>query len=190
MADALNLIHLAHRSDRLATLEKELQQQGITDFKIWDAVFIRAIPIYAILQSHKMIVAHAKQMKLSRVMIAEDDIKFLGLGAWQHYLGNIPFDYDLYLGGIFSGNVKDDGTVEDFSGMTLYTVHERFYDTFLALSKIDNIDRQLARKGRYVVCNPVVVSQWGGYSDNKLGVTADYDHLIRGLGLKIFNDAR
>ena len=34
----------------------------------------------------------------------------------------------------------------------------------------------------------IVVSQFGGYSDNKLGVTEDYDHLIKNLGLKMFNE--
>jgi len=188
MPDTLHVINLKHRVDRLSSFQKEAQHQAIIDFKIWEGVFIRAIPIYAILQSHKMIVADAKQKGLPRVVIAEDDIKFLGLGAWEYYLKNIPDDYDLYLGGVFSGIVKEDNTIEDFSGMTLYTVHERFYDTFLALNKIDNIDRQLARKGKYVVCNPIVVSQWGGFSDNKLGVTEEYDSLIRSMGLKMFNE--
>lgn len=188
MAEILHLLNLPHRTDRLEVFKKEASQQAIIDFKVWEAVFIRAIPIYGILQSHKMIVAYAKQEKLPRITIAEDDIKFFGPGAWQYYLNHIPLDYDLYLGGIFGGNVQEDRTVEDFSGMTLYTVHERFYDTFLALSKIDNIDRQLARKGKYVVCDPIVVSQWGGYSDNKLGTVADYDHLIRDLGLKMWGE--
>lgn len=34
----LNIIHLAHRKDRLALLNNELHVQGITDYRIWEGI--------------------------------------------------------------------------------------------------------------------------------------------------------
>ena len=67
--------------------------------------------------------------------------------------------------------------------MTLYIVNERFYDTFLGLNEWNNLDRELAFKGRYVVCNPFVVTQHGGYSDNKKYARESYDEYLQGRKL-------
>jgi hypothetical protein len=107
----------------------------------------------------------------------------LAPGAWQYFLDHKPADFDLYLGGVFHGNIKEDGSVDDFVGLTLYIVNERFYDTFLLLNEMNNIDRELAHKGRYIVCDKMVCSQWGGWSGNKLQFVEDYDHYLEGRTL-------
>src|SRR5574338_29290 len=118
------------------------------------------------------------------VLIAEDDFKLLGAGAYQYFLNNVPDDYDIYLGGIMDGSIDENNIVTDFfCGLTLYMVHERFYDKFLSIHKFGNLDRLLAGMGKFVVCNPMVVSQHGGYSDNKKQIVQSYDQKLIGRNL-------
>ena len=87
-------------------------------------------------------------------------------------------DYDLYLGGIYYGKISEDNTVSDFAGAMLYMIHEKFYETFLTVSEEKDIDRSLANKGKYIVCNSFVAIQHNGYSDNKKKV--NYDSYLKG----------
>lgn len=73
----------------------------------------------------------------------------------------------MYLGGIYYGRIKDDNSVSDFAGTMLYKIHQKFYDTFLSINEEIDIDRALAGKGRFIVCNPFVAIQHEGFSDNK-----------------------
>jgi hypothetical protein len=87
-------------------------------------------------------------------------------GALDYYLKSEPQDYDLYLGGISYGKLNNDNIVEEFTGTDLYKIRQRFYNTLLSLSGEVDIDRALARKGKYYVCNPMVAIQRNGFSDN------------------------
>lgn len=118
--------------------------------------------------AHKQIVKFAKDSQLKEICIGEDDMKFLGKGAFEYYISNKQTDYDLYLGNIFSGTLREDNTVENFAGLTLYFIHERFYDTFLSTDELQHLDRAMeGHRGKYVVCNPMVTTQQEGFSDNK-----------------------
>jgi hypothetical protein len=99
-------------------------------------------------------------------MIGEDDLKFSSPGAWKYFLEKKPKDFDIYLGGIFLGQPDENNIVKEFTGMTLYCIHSRFYDTFLNTPEDEHIDRALGNLGKYVVCNPFVVTQWDGWSSN------------------------
>lgn len=104
------------------------------------------------------------------VTIAEDDAVFTSPNAWRYYNGNIPEDYDLYLGGIYAGRLNENRIVDGYSGHTLITVHERFYDFFLSVDDNNHLDRALGlfcAEKKYFVCLPFVVRQLGGYSENK-----------------------
>lgn len=90
---------------------------------------------------------YAKHEHLKEVLIAEDDIHFSATGALNFYLKNRPIDYDIYLGGITWRKIKEDNTVNDFSGTVLYMVNENFYDILLALPEVKDFDRALAGKG-------------------------------------------
>lgn len=163
----IHCIHDPARKDRFDLLQKEIETQGLT-VQYWPAIKDPLRRVFVgISQAHKQIIRYAKEQKLPRICVAEDDLFFFAPGAWEYYLNNIPDDYDLYLGNVFHG-LEPDGTATDFCGMTLYFCHERFYDTFLGLTEMNHIDRALAGKGRYVVCDPMVSSQQAGYSDNKL----------------------
>jgi hypothetical protein len=68
--------------------------------------------------------------------------------------------------------------VKAFTGMTLYIVHERFYDTFLSVNPKEHIDHALAGLGRYIVCHPFVATQHNGLSGNT-GRIEQYEDLTR-----------
>lgn len=181
----LNIIHLPHRTDRMETLQTELAGQEISDFRIWNGIIERNFPRRGISKAHKQIVFHAKKNKLPHVLICEDDICFSGKGAFDYYLSKIPEIFDIYLGGVYYGDVNDANLVDDFSGLTLYLVHAGFYDTFLSLPEHLNIDRALKGHGLYVVCDPFVVRQHNGYSDNTRQ-RVNYDHWL--VNRKFYED--
>ncbi|HRN91896.1 MAG TPA: hypothetical protein PLE75_02765 [Ferruginibacter sp.] len=178
----LNIIHLSKREDRLALLKDQLIIQGISDYKLWEGIVDKSNPAKGISKAHKQIVAWAKKEKLKSIVIAEDDVKFTAKGAYNYFIKNKPTQYDLYLGGIYYGKIKEDHTVSDFAGMMLYIIHERFYDVFLSVHEESDIDRSLANKGTFVVCNPFVAIQHEGYSDNKKAFV-NYDICLKGRKL-------
>lgn len=178
----LNIIHLTHRKDRLINLIKELDNQLITEYLIWDGILDLENPSRGISKAHKQIVQMAKKNNLPFVLIAEDDIKFTAKGAFNYFLQSEPKDYDLYLGGIYYGNIKPDNSAEDFSGLTLYMIQSKFYDTFLSIPENLPLDRGLSKKGFYLVCNPFIAIQYDGYSDNKKSYQ-NYDMYLKGRNL-------
>lgn len=178
----LNIIHLEIRIDRRIALDIELQKQEISAFRIWDGIINEANPRTGISKAHKQIISKAKESGLHSVLIAEDDIKFTAKGAFEYFLNNIPADFDLYLGGITHGKINSEKVVNDFSGLTLYLIHNRFYNTFLDTAEDLNIDRALAGKGKYVVCDPFVAIQHNGYSDN-MQIHCEYDLCYKGRKL-------
>lgn len=178
----INIIHLKKRIDRLELLQNELKLQNITDLKIWEGIANQETTIKNISLAHKQIVQYAKAIKLPSILIAEDDIKFTDIGAFDFYLKNIPNDFDLYLGGIIWGHTENDNSVKDFSGTMLYMIHERFYDTFLSVDEHYHIDRGLKNKGRFIVCNPMIAVQHNGFSDNSKRKMI-YDVYLKGRDL-------
>lgn len=173
----VHIIHLPHRLDRWITLEKELYHQNITDIKIWHGIVDANIVAKGISQAHKQIVRYAQDQKLPEVLIAEDDLKFTSKGAYDFFISNKPSDYDLYLASIYFGVVKNDNSVDDFSGLTFYMVNERFYQRFLSAPEYDNLDRSLRGTGKFIVCDPFTVIQYDGFSDNLKENTNYYCYL-------------
>lgn len=160
----LNII-IGNRAERIPRLMNELQTQHIENYKLWDGIFLPSIK-ESINAAFKQIVRYAKLAEFGEVIIAEDDVKFSRPGAWQYYLSQKPVDYDLYLGGIFIGELDEKNEVKDFTGMTLITINSRFYDTFLNTPNDEHIDRALNGLGRFIVCSPFVVTQYDGVSSN------------------------
>jgi len=179
----LNIIH-GKQSKRLPILYKELSEQEITDFEIWQGVHDSNSVVRSINLSHKQIVQNAKDLGLQKVCIAEDDIMFLHPQGYQYFLENEPQTYDMYLGGIYLGDIRKDYTVEYFTGMHLYIIHELFYDTFLSLPEHEHIDRALSGLGLYKVCNKFVAMQHNGVSSNT-GKHEVYDKFLNNR--QVFN---
>lgn len=180
-----NILHREERTDRIPRLMQELESQNITDYRFWDGIHDRRSVEAGVNQAHKQIVRWAKEIGLSKVLIFEDDIKFCDEGAFKYYLQNEPLDYDLYMGGIFLGQIKD-GIAERFTAMHCYMVHERFYDTFLSTPNDIHIDHSLAGLGKYVVCEPFIAIQYNGHSDNAGGYR-NYDVIFENR--KLFKKA-
>jgi hypothetical protein len=186
--NTLNILHLEYRTDRELNFKKEIKEQEIKNVTVWLGVQNRQIPFLAIMQGFKRIVQHAKNENLPYVHIAEDDFCFTDLGAWDYYIANTPKEFDLYLGMIYEAELNENSRItRGFCGLTLFTVHSRFYDTFLSMHELNNADRELGRFAenyKYIVCNPFVCQQLDGFSDNK-NKTATYGHLLEGR--KLFN---
>lgn len=157
---------------------KEIETQGITDYELWDGVYIPHNKAKENINlAHKQIVEYAKLAKWPEVAIAEDDVRFFAPGAWDYFLEHKPTDYDIYLSSIYMGEIKEDNTTDYFCGFGLYICHSRFYDTFLVTDSEEHIDRSLKGKGRFVVSNPFIAEQWDGWSSNT-GKEEKYGHLM------------
>lgn len=127
-------------------------------------------------RAFKQIVRYAKENNLDCITIGEEDLEFTSPNAWKYYLENIPQDYDIFLAGIYSGQLEGNRIVNGYSGNTLITVHSQFYDFFLSASEDPNglgqghCDRWLGNfcfEKKYFVCLPFVVKQLNNsYSEN------------------------
>lgn len=174
----LNVIHHDIRYERKESFERQFKEQGI-EYKVWDAVRGHNPMAKNISLAHKRIIQWAKENDLEEVMVAEDDILFHAPDAWQYFLNNKPESFDLYLGGIYRGEIKDNKTVDRFSGLHLYICHRRFYDIFLSVYENMDIDHALANTGDFHVCYPFAATQLEGvWSDNVQRVTY-YDILLQ-----------
>jgi hypothetical protein len=154
-----------------------MNRMGI-DAVYWPAIVLDNT-VTAISRSHKQIVRFAQQNNLPDITIAEDDCVFTSLGGWRHFLENKPDDFDLYIGGHYSGNHFPDNSLFDFTGLTLYTISKRFYQTFLSANELRNIDTCMTGLGRFLVCSPEVAKQRHGYSYNRREIVND-DHFLKG----------
>lgn len=181
LKETLNIIHLSAGhfindsldkqkalNNRLDSVMNEIREQNISPFKIWDAIYNEKLPFVGCCQSHKAIVRDAKERGLDMCLICEDDVKFTAPGAYQYFIDNIPESFDLYLGMSYSLIDYPNGVVNDyFDGMSIYLVHSRFYDDFLAINEFDHLDRQLSRmvdKKEFRICQPYICQQADGYS--------------------------
>lgn len=156
------------RVKRILSVVEQSKKYGL-EVKFWEGITKDKFQLVNINASHRQIVADAKKRKLRYVCIAEDDFLLSAPGAWEYFIENIPNDYDIYFGGVYSAQVKEGRILNGFSGMTLYIVHERFYDFFLNIDPKDHIDKALgtfAHKKMYRIVQPYVVYQMSGFSDN------------------------
>lgn len=158
----------------------EINRQGITNYTFWDAVHdVRSVKA-GINEAHKQIVRYAKLAEFSEVLIAEDDFIGSDPDSFKFFLSGLPPKYDLYLSMVYLGDIDPQNKVKEFTGMTMYFVHSRFYDKFLAADPEDHIDRALSRcGGDFHVCNPFTFMQRNGFSSNT-GKNENYDNLIAG----------
>lgn len=177
----LNIIH-GNKPERLAPLLTELDIQGVNNYELWEGVYLPHSVKASINAAHRQIVEYAQLAGWERVCIAEDDLRGTALGAWEYYLSQMPDDFDIYLSMIYSGEIGANNVCKSFTGLTLYTVHERFYETFLNVNKEEHIDRALDGLGKYVVCNPFTFYQANGVSGNT-GKYEEYDSLLTGREL-------
>lgn len=93
-------------------------------------------------------------------------MNFTAKGAFDYFIENKPDDFDIYLAGIYHGQIEENNTVADFSGLMLYIIKDKFFNLFLEADESKDIDRALSNKGKFIVCNPFAAIQHNGYSDH------------------------
>lgn len=177
----INIIHDAKWTERDTLLKREITEHNL-EVIFWPAIYDPMIPFRGVARAHKQIIADAKEKNLPFVVVAEDDLLFTAKGAYEYYIEKMPPEFDLYLASVYFGHLSKENTVRDFAGLTLYTCHNKFYDTFLATQENDNLDRKLAGRGTYYVCNPFTCIQHSGYSILKRGFK-DYSPQLKGRRL-------
>lgn len=156
------------RAKRILSVAEQSKRFNL-EIRFWEGPTNENISAFNINKAHKQIVADAKKRGLPCCCIAEDDFCLSADGAWEYYLQNIPEDYDLYLAGIYSGQITDGRVMNGFSGFTMYIIHERFYDFFLNVDPKNHIDRALGNfcfEKMYRIVDPFCVYQSQGFSDN------------------------
>lgn len=168
---------------RMTRMHNEMKRQGIADYKLWPFVHIANKPRRtAISKAHKAIVEWAALEGLPSVTIFEDDVWFPTGDGWKYYCDNFPKEpFDLYLGGITRGEIKDGKTLR-YTGQFCYTIAERFYDTFLGVSEDLDIDGAMSGLGTFYVCQPMSCFTYWGYSHN-CSETTNINHLLMGKEL-------
>lgn len=184
----LHIIHLPDRMDRLQSLMAELQFQEIGEFTVLSGFKDRVANFRGISLAHKQVIRLAKRQRMPNIVIAEDDVKFTAPGAWKYFLEQLELnkEADLFMSMIYEGTIDENNRIVPsaigFTGMTLYSVNAKFYDVFLGVKEMNNIDRELGTlAGQYDfrVCPEFCAYQMDGFSDNKQEART-YGHLLKG----------
>jgi hypothetical protein len=176
------IIHNTDHTERFQRLRAELETQRIGLYTIFPSVYHYLSAKHGINLAHKQCVEYARVAGFNEICIMEDDVKFVHPNAFTYFLENKPKEYDIYLSGIYSGEILPDNTVKSFCGLHCYVVHSDFYQTFLSLPPDEHIDQAMSGKGRFVVCNPFAAIQYNGHSYNT-GKVENYDSLLAGREL-------
>lgn len=178
---SVNIIHDNRRSERYEPLIKELEEQGISDYTIWDAVEDIKSVVRSINLSHKKIVRWAKESELKEVCIMEDDVSFPAKNGFEYFLSKKPEQYDIYSAcnylptSVFTGYVAAPSLV----GFHCYLVSERYYDTFLSLPDEGHIDQlQDGVKHQLFICYPYAAVQRPSWSSNNKAMV-DYNAILK-----------
>lgn len=172
----MQTLHVIVLPQRRKQIESEINRLGI-EVKYWNG--IKAYnTIHAVSLAHKQIIKFAKENNLPDVAIAEDDCEFTSLNSYKYFLDHKPDDFDIYLGGYYSGIKNPDNTLYSFSGLHLYICSARYYDQFLATPLNKNIDKGQAGFGKFICCDPLVAKQRNGYSFHRKSVVDDDHYLV------------
>lgn len=136
-------------------------------------------------RAHKKCVRYAADHNWPMAVILEDDIQFLQ--PYQNFLSNIPLlplDWDIFTSSFYLAKQREQDyqniyRISGFSGLHLYAIAEKFYDTFLSAPEKENIDQWASQQGRSIcfTCIPFCAYQSSGYSENVERVE-DYGHLL------------
>lgn len=177
----VNIINLKKRADRRKDVSLEMMRHDIP-YVFWDGIEMKPVKT-GISKAHKQIVRFAKETKKDFVVIGEDDIEFTAPKAYEYFIKNIPQDYDIYLSGYYFGRPDENNIIAKFSGLSLYIVHSKYYDSFLEADEHYHLDTALCMKGgKFVVCDRFIATQKEGYSDNVKKVV-NYEKRIAGKPL-------
>ena len=127
--NTLNIIYDNRQDADYGRLLGEFIEQGITDYKFWDAVCKKESVVESINASHKQIIRYAKENNIPEICVAEQDLTFTDKGAWDYFLKNKPKEFDIYLGATYILPVSN----KKICGFHLYIISEKYYDSFLSV---------------------------------------------------------
>lgn len=142
----VHIIHNKENKHRYDHLMRQLEQQGITDYILHDAVMMKN-PVEGVAQAHKNIIT--ANYNQEEIVTFEDDIVFTKPDGWQKYLEwkeELPDNWRVYLGGYYHTTKRIPATKNlellrnAFNGMHCYTIRKPFYDTFLSCPAARHID--------------------------------------------------
>lgn len=174
------MIHILNgRSERRPLVEKEMETQGITNYRLWEGIHDKNSVIRSINLGWKMIIDYARLRGFKDIVVVEDDIKFSHPNSYKYFIENKPYNFDLYLGVISLGQPDENNVVDDFCGMIMVCVNERFYEKFLSVSENEHIDRAMKGLGRFVVSSPMVCWQHDNIFSSTSGKVEDYSDRIK-----------
>lgn len=186
-SNRINIIYDCRYPEDYERLLGEFITQGITDYRFWTCVMDKDSIVASINASHKMLVKHARDLKLPYIIIAEQDLQFTHPNSWKYFLEKKPDNYDLYLACSYIKNVNPNSEIVDnlICGFHLYIIHERYYDSFLAVPDNEHIDTAVGDlKGNFVFCKPFPALQRIGFSSNNKTIV-DYNKIL--LPEEIYN---
>lgn len=165
----INVISLKRRPDRRLSLVNHLEAMRCT-YRFWDGHDDRSLLGFVnISNSHKKVVSEAKNKKWDRVLIAEDDLRFSHPDSLKIFESQMPQDFDMFFGMIYTGNIQDGRITYGFSGLQFYCVSKKFYDTFLSAPSNKHLDIWLGERCNdydFYCCDPFICYGESGYSDN------------------------
>lgn len=183
----ITVIHNPHDRVRAASLEKEMQSQGLKkeEYNIIQAVMNPGTPAVGIMQSHKNCIEFAKKQNAARVCIIEDDVKFLAPNTLSMLFYNATVlktvtEYDILLAGMYEGTpeyIEACPSVvkvsDKFSGLICYVIQSHFYDRFLEAEQPYQLDFWLHNmaKAQVFCVYPMIAIQHDGYSYNRKEIT-------------------
>jgi hypothetical protein len=159
--------------DRFDKLCEELARQGILDeADIYPCIRGAATIEASINASHKMLVRMAKDAKLEKVCIMEDDVLFPAKDGFNYFMALEPNRYDIYTAGTYGGYARQTESsnpcliVPYPVGLHCYLIHSQFYDKFLSIDPTKHIDTALEGLGTFKLCYPMAAIQRPGWSSN------------------------
>lgn len=185
LCDSTAPIKRGHGALRIDRLKAEMERQGISEYRLWPTIEAPNKPRRAsISMGHKSIVRWAMEEGLPEVLIFEDDIRFPAIDGFQYFLSKKPkTEFDLYLVGVYRGDIDENGITQRFTGMTGYFISDRYYDIFLTTDERLDIDGGQAHRGVFHVCTPFAAIQHAGFSIN-MQEEVDHNYLLVGKPIR------
>lgn len=179
------VINLPERKDRLELFKKEIEYTLLTP-EIVPGVKHNN-PMIGIGQAHINCINIAKQRELTFHLVMEDDVVFNGKEKTNKYIEecieNMPLDWDILLGGIYTGKPKKYNeywsSIDEFCGLQFYLVNSLCYDKILQYDFKTHIDRWLGKQDlKCYVANKFFATQRSGLSNNT-GKNEDYSNRLK-----------
>lgn len=184
MGLTLNVIYDDRNISRYEPLMDEIKRQGITDYKIWEAVIDKRTVVESINASQKQIIRWAKETGQKMVWMAEDDLMFPNEKGAEYFLNNIPRDFDVYLAGSYlidanTQYVSPVTKVKAYVGHHCIIVHEKYYDRFLSVPDDVHIDVAQDGLGDFYLCYPMAALQRPSRSANNNFEMTNYNAILQ-----------